>query len=386
LLLSLLPTNMKKLISLLLISFGLQAQLSEQAQVSLITIAPGKDLYAVFGHSSIWIQDPINGIDKVYSYGTFDFDTEHFYWKFLKGTLPYTISFNSMQTILDYYGQVEHRTVMMQNLRLGLAEKNKLYQALETNLLPENREYSYKFFYDNCATRIRDQVESVSSKAYDWDNYDRLQKKSYRDWMNQYLVANSWAALGMNLALGIPANHTATASNACYLPDNFYAATLLAKRNGQALADEPMALYASTEVSKASFDWFGPFTWLSILTFISLVVSFASMRLQYRFDVVLFSLYGILGIFLFFLAVGTDHVVMGWNPASLVLFPLQFPLVFWFAKSPAWRKYNLTMAVLAVIGFVWCLTESWTLLFPLSPVLVRIIHLAIRPSNVTNGY
>lgn len=376
---------MKKLLFLFLVSFGLQAQLSEQAQVSLITIAPGKDLYAVFGHSSIWIQDPINGIDKVYSYGTFDFETEYFYWKFLKGTLPYTISFNSMQTILDYYGQVEHRSVMMQNLRLGLAEKNRIYQALETNLLPENREYAYKFFYDNCATRIRDQIESVSDHAYDWDHYDRLQKKSYRDWMNQYLTANSWAALGMNLALGVPANQTATASNACYLPDNFYAATLLAKRNGQNIAEEPIALYESNDPKTNTIDWLGPFTWLALLTFLSLFISFQSLTWQYRYDVILFSIYGLLGIFLFFLAVGTDHVVMGWNPASLVLFPLQFPFVFWFAKSPAWRKYNIVMAVLGLIGFVWCLTESWTLLFPLSPILIRIIILAIRPLNVIKG-
>ena len=68
---------------------------------------------------------------------------------------------------------------------------------------------------------------------------------------------------------------------------------------------------------------------------------------------------------LFFLAVGTDHVVMGWNPASLVLFPLQFPLVFWFAKKGAWGRYNLIMAILAVVGFIWCLTESWTLVFPI---------------------
>jgi hypothetical protein len=376
---------MKKLICLLLVSFGLNAQLSEQAQVSLITIAPGKDLYSVFGHSSIWIQDPVNGIDKVYSYGTFDFDTEYFYWKFLKGTLPYTISFNSMQTILDYYGQIEHRSVVMQNLRLNIREKNTIYQSLETNLLPENKEYAYKFFFDNCATRIRDQIESVSDHAYQWDTYERLQKKSYRDWMNQYLTANSWAALGMNLALGIPANQTATASEACYLPDNFYAATLLAKRNGKAIADDPIALYESTVEKTNEFDWMGPFTWLTLLAFVSLFICYRSLRVQLLFDVVLFSVYGLLGIFLFFLAVGTDHIVMGWNPASLVLFPLQFPLVFWFAKKASWKKYNIVMAALAMIGFGWCLRESWTLIFPLSPILIRSIALVMRKSIVISG-
>lgn len=291
---------MKKLLLLFLISFGLKAQLSPQAQVSLITIAPGKDLYSVFGHSSIWIQDPTNGIDRVYSYGTFDFDTEYFYWKFLKGTLPYTISVNSMQTILDYYGQIEHRTVNMQVLRLTSSEKNAIFNALETNLLPENREYSYKFFYDNCATRIRDQVEAVSGKAYAWDSYKQIQGKSYRDWMNVYLNANSWEALGMNLALGVPANVTASASQSCYLPDNFFEATKLARRGSQPIADEPLALYQAPESTEAGFDWFGPFTWLSLLALLAFVVSFQSDRVQYRFDVVLYAVYGLLGWFLFF--------------------------------------------------------------------------------------
>jgi hypothetical protein len=376
---------MRKIILFLLISFGLQAQLSPQAQVSLITIAPGQDLYSVFGHSSIWIQDPVNGVDRVYSYGTFDFNTDYFYLKFLKGTLPYTISVNSMPTILDYYGQVEHRTVNMQVLHLSQAEKNSLFNALETNLLPENREYSYKFFYDNCATRIRDKVEAITGKAYAWDSYKHIQGKSYRDWMNVYLNANSWEALGMNLALGVPANVIATASQSCYLPDNFFAATKLAVRAGKPIADEPLALYQSAEEMEVGFDWFGPFTWLSLLSFITLFVSLKSSRGTYVFDVILFSTYGLLGLFLFFLAVGTDHIVMGWNPASLVLFPLQFPLVFWFAKNPAWKRYNQVMAILACIGFIWCLSESWTLVFPLMPIVIRTLALAFRSKSVING-
>lgn len=376
---------MKKVIFFLLVSFGLQAQLSSQAEVSLITMAPGKDLYSVFGHSSIWIHDPNNQIDRVYSYGTFDFNTEFFYWKFLKGTLPYTISVNSMQTILDYYGQVEHRTVHMQLLQLNQGEKNSIFNALETNLLPENREYSYKFFYDNCATRIRDQIESVSGKAYDWNSYQQLQGKSYRDWMNDYLTANSWEAIGMNLALGLPSNVTASATQSCYLPDNFFLATKLAKRASRPIADEPLILYQSPEENEADFDWFGPFTFLSLLSLVSLFVSIKKPGATYFFDVVLYSIYGLLGLFIFFLAVGTDHIVMGWNPASLILFPLQFPLVFWFARHESWKRYNQVMAALGCIGFIWCLTESWTLIFPLLPIYIRTLSLAIPSKQVSNG-
>jgi hypothetical protein len=228
-------------------------------------------------------------------------------------------------------------------------------------------------------------VEAVSGKSYAWDAYKQIQGKSYRDWMNVYLNANSWEAIGMNLALGVPANVTASASQSCYLPDNFFEATKLARRGGQPIADDPLALYQAPASSEAGFDWFGPFTLLTLLSFLALFFAWKSPRGTYAFDVVLYSVYGLLGLFLFFLAVGTDHIVMGWNPASLVLFPLQFPLVFWFAKNPAWKRYNQVMAVLACVGFVWCLSESWTLIFPLLPVLIRTISLAVRSKAVNNG-
>lgn len=367
---------MKKILVFLLFSFASHAQLSPQSKASLVTIAPGKDLYSVFGHSSIWIQDPINGIDRVYSYGTFDFSTEYFYWKFLKGTLPYTISFNAMSDIVYYYGQIEHRTVTTQQLRLNPQEINQLFNSLETNLLPENKEYRYKFFDDNCATRIRDQIEAVSGSSYQWKNYKQLEGKSYRQWMNDYLEANSWAAIGMNLALGTPADKVANVSQSCYLPDNFKIASTFAASGGIPFVNKTFDLYTSPVGDESQLNVFGPFTFLLILSILTLFVSLK--RKTYVFDCILFSVYGVLGLFLLFLATATDHGVMSYNPALLILFPLQFPLVFWFAKNPKWRNYNIIMALLAVIGFIWCLTESWTLIFPLLPILIRSLFLGFK--------
>ncbi|MFM6938035.1 MAG: DUF4105 domain-containing protein, partial [Aquirufa sp.] len=95
-----------------------QAQLSNQSEISLVTFAPGDQLHAAFGHAVIWVRDPLQNIDKAYSYGTFDFNTDHFYWKFLKGTLPYSISFNSMNDLVYYYSQIEHRSIKVQTMHL----------------------------------------------------------------------------------------------------------------------------------------------------------------------------------------------------------------------------------------------------------------------------
>ncbi len=354
-----------------------QSSLSPNAQVSLITFAPGKELHAAFGHAVIWVSDPVNGIDKAYSYGTFDFNTENFYFKFLKGTLAYSISFNAMPDLLNYYSQIENRTVSAQTLRLTLNQKNEIFTALETNLLPENRNYSYKFFYDNCSSRLRDILEHAAPSYFHWNTYKSLEGLSYRAWMNQYLNTNSWVALGMNLALGIPANSTANASQSCYLPDNLSLIIQKAEYKGQKLADSPLVLYQASSEEKAGFDLLGP---LPILIFLCLVVIWFSLKSSNIFllDVFLFTFYGFLAWFLFFLAVGTDHGVMAWNSSLLTLFPLNFPLVFWFAKSSNPKKiYYIRFALgFSLIGMCLGFFQFPLLALAGLPIAIRLFFLA----------
>jgi hypothetical protein len=354
--------------------------LSPSAQVSLVTFAPGNELHAAFGHAVIWVNDPDQGIDRAYSYGTFDFNTENFYLKFLRGTLPYSISFNSLNDLVYYYSEIEHRGIQIQHLNLTDQQKIKIFSALEINLLPENKNYQYKFFYDNCSSRLRDMIANVAPGAFDWKDYDSLKGKSYRDWMNDYLKINSWVTFGMNLALGVPANHVATASESCYLPDNLNLSVKMAQVNGQKLADAPFDVYKSKPLRPDSFDWLGP---IPLLVLINLLIAFISIKNRkvelFIFDVILFSLLGILAWFIFFLAVGTDHEVMAYNPSSLLLFPLNVPAVIWFARknrSIYWTYYCRLAFILTCIGAIWTLFYfPWIALVGLMP-LIRLFFLS----------
>ena len=69
--------------SILLSSIFLKAESYRNVSVSLLTVSPGTELYSLFGHSAIRIQDPLHGIDDVYNFGTFDFDTPNFGLKFV---------------------------------------------------------------------------------------------------------------------------------------------------------------------------------------------------------------------------------------------------------------------------------------------------------------
>ena len=142
-------------LSLLMLSVLVAAQsirLSDSAVISLMTCTPGDEVYSKYGHSAVRVNDPARGFDVTFNYGIFNFQTEHFYAKFVRGetwyqlgiqTTPYFI-LDSKETGRDTYEQV---------LNLSQSEKQALFDALEENSRPENMYYLYNFVFDNCATR-----------------------------------------------------------------------------------------------------------------------------------------------------------------------------------------------------------------------------------------
>ena len=66
--------------------------LSDSARISLLTCSPGDELYSIFGHSAIRVSDPLNSLDVVFNYGTFDFYDPNFYPNFVRGHLNYILS------------------------------------------------------------------------------------------------------------------------------------------------------------------------------------------------------------------------------------------------------------------------------------------------------
>src|SRR6516165_8908099 len=140
---------------------GRLPRLDDKAQVSLITYTPGEELYQAFGHSAIRVRDDLLNIDRLYNFGVFDFETPHFYLKFVHGDLFYQLAVTPGEEeirMVGAYGQGVSELV----LRLSQDQKQALFEALEINLLPEYRYYHYDFILDNCSTRPRDVLERIT--------------------------------------------------------------------------------------------------------------------------------------------------------------------------------------------------------------------------------
>ncbi|WP_338868064.1 DUF4105 domain-containing protein [Spirosoma sp. SC4-14] len=372
-------------------------QLSPASQVSLITYGPGDDdISSAFGHTEIRIVDPAIGLDRDYSYGGFDYRADYFILKFLRGTLPYFLSVHNLYQVMYYYQQT-NRSIREQKLALSLNQRQQLFTALEKNYLPQNREYRYKFYYDNCATRPRDMIVEACSDSLFIPSRSRMTGKSYRDWMNDYLNERPWYQLGMNLAIGWPANEPTDGWRAMYLPnqvhDQFAKATIKLA-NGQVVpfVQGEQTLFAAQNVFRQQVPIFlDPdvvFTILGVLIAIFTIRRYKiAGKVDRWLDRLLFGVAGFLGWFLLILWMIRDDGVTGWNPTLLYLMPLHLPLIYWATGRNATARrrtiYFATTALLIILGiFLSNIPGGFDVIFPLTLLIRCVANIQI----VRKGY
>lgn len=333
-----------------------------QTKVSLLTMAPGEELYSSFGHSAIWVQDPALGIDRVYNYGTFDFRTGNFYWKFIRGTLPYQLSAYPFQYAIAE-AQGSNRSLTEQVLNISTSQKQKLYDFLETNYQPENRQYFYKFYYDNCSTRPRDVIKTAVGPNLQWLPMPELAGKSYRRWMNDYLVDKPFARLGMNLAIGQPADQPANMEESMYIPDNLMKGLAEAKNGAQPIVSATNQLFVAQPVEKGLTTW-----WIQILGGILFLPTVIWLYRNHSdgpfwFDKTLLILAGSVGLLLLFLWFGTDHGVPDWNRSLLIYLPTHLVVAF-LLRKPAhfgWLSFYFLLSIgFLIFGIATTALESRT--------------------------
>ena len=307
-----------------------QLQLSETAEISVLTVGPGSSLNDAFGHSAFRIRDINLGIDDVYGYGEYDFDTPNFYLKFAQGKLNYLInktSFNRFYQVYTYF----NRSVKEQILNLSPAEKQKLYDYLINNYKPENRAYLYEFFYDNCATKIKDVSNNAVNNAITFNKPPDFEEATFRTLIQNNLNRNSWGSLGIDLALGSVIDRRANPEDHMFLPENIYKffenATL---KNDEPLVKKSRVLYTKRETANASSFFSSPLFILGIVALFLIVVTYQDFKKEKRtkwIDVLMFTITGFIGIVILLLWFATDHTGTHQNYNLLWAFALNLLII-----------------------------------------------------------
>lgn len=127
-------------------------------EVVLLTMGQGDMVWERFGHNAIWIHDPLAGTDRTYNWGMFDFYAPGYWGRFVRGNWIYEMGVADLDPLLWSY-RAANRTVTAQRLNLTAEQKAELQRFLRWNARPENVEYRYDYFRDNCSTRVRDALD-----------------------------------------------------------------------------------------------------------------------------------------------------------------------------------------------------------------------------------
>ncbi|MBI5525371.1 MAG: DUF4105 domain-containing protein [Deltaproteobacteria bacterium] len=162
-------------------------------EVSVLIMGQGPELFARFGHIALLVEDRQAKTQKVYNFGTFDFGNPALRFKYLKGYLIYWLSVQSLPTTVRTYRHYD-RTLEQRALNLDPAAAERLAKKLAENAKPENREYEYRHYMDNCCTRIRDLVDEAGGGAVGAGRKGKPTGRTFRDltrWSLQGVIASN---------------------------------------------------------------------------------------------------------------------------------------------------------------------------------------------------
>ena len=372
---------------LLLATVSVKAQfvpLSENAEISILTIGPGAELYDKFGHSAFRINDPATGQDVVFNYGVYDFDTPNFYTKFAQGKLLYQLGVSYYQPFFESY-VAQNRWIKEQTLNLTVSEKQAISDFLWNNAEPENKKYKYDFFFDNCATKIRDVIQKVLGNKLEFKEDHIKEELTFRELIQQNLQANSWGSLGIDIALGAVIDRKAKPIEYQFLPEYVYegAANAVINRNGasESLVKQTTVLFENTPTPAENNFFLSPLFILGILGLLIVFVTYRDYKRNVRsrfLDTFLFFFTGLIGIFLLLLWFATDHTATANNYNLLWAFPISIFLIVAIAKkrvSPKLKRYILLLLLLLLLLTIHWLTGVQVFAIGLLPILIA---LAVR--------
>ncbi|MBR3567324.1 MAG: DUF4105 domain-containing protein [Salinivirgaceae bacterium] len=355
-------------------------QLGERSYIEVYTCAPGNQLYSQFGHTAIGVFDRQRGIDQVFNYGTFSFNTPHFYLKFCAGKLLYQLTSEPFSQFVYSYER-RGRQVVAQRLNLTLEQRQHLFNLLGENCLPENCDYQYDFFFDNCATRVLDMLYRAFGDSLTYNGADSAPLPTMRDCIHPYLDGSQWTKAGIDLVLGSITDRSATTRQQSFIPDKLHDYLAECQIDTLPLVSQTRTIVEPTIVYSRTPWYLSPMLIFGLLLIAVILMTFRlSATALVIFDRIYFGIIGLLGLLITLLWFATDHGATVGNLNMLWASPLFLVYIFTIGRTEKpWHKW-LRIILLAgncimILGFL--LPQSFNICFyPL--VAASLVRLCAR--------
>jgi hypothetical protein len=357
-----------------LVSFALAD--SNHLRISLLTCGAGDEIWETFGHDGVRIIDSARHTDMVYNYGTFNGFDKDFELTFMRGKLMYYLSFAPFNEFMQEYVEA-HRSVQEQVFDMTGAQKYQIYSFLQRNSQEENRYYKYDFFFDNCATRIRDILpdDRVFGAKFQYGQVIPPNAKiSFRDIINKYFYRQLWERFGINILLGSRIDRIMTNKDVMFLPDFLRDGLDKATVDGKRVVTSPALILPGSPLKPAVPD--GPLIVTSIIAILTIAGLFIKRLrlLGVAMSSLLLLVTGLLGCLVVVMWFGTDHKGCGNNYSLLWALPTNIILAFNFNKGKPKDRYALIAIVLLLAALaVHVLRIQQMLLLEMFPLLLSLL-------------
>ena len=322
----------------------------DRYQVFLLTVDQGEEIWERFGHNAIRIRDRVTGQDLAWNWGLFDFRDADFVARFLRGRMLYSMGPAETGSFLDAY-RASARSVYSNEIYLNADEAAELDRLVRENFQPDNRDYVYDYFVDNCSTRVRDVLDTVlGGILFDAFGPDGT-GASYR-WHARRLVGPSlWLNQGLSLLLGSRGDAPRSEWEAMFIPMELMRSLETFDRpgaaagTGQLLGPREVLVESGRAAAAAAPPGFSPW-WLLIGLGGAVILlgagrraargSAPALRILVVAVVSWGAFAGLLGTLLLS-AWFTDHDFITWNANLLHLNPLALILA-GLLGAGSWRK------------------------------------------------
>ncbi|MGQ8337534.1 lipoprotein N-acyltransferase Lnb domain-containing protein [Sunxiuqinia sp. A32] len=337
---------------------GFSVQLSEDAEISVLTCGKSELIHAIYGHTAIRVNDQRRRFDVVFNYGVFNFSAPNFVYRFAKGRTDYLLAPERYSDFYEGYKK-RGRSITEQVLNLNHSEKQRLLDFLIENAQPENREYRYNFFYDNCATRVRDVIENQIDGTIIFPK-DSGQNLTFRKLVTAYQKILPWTNFGIQLTLGTPADKIASTYEEMFLPDylmkHFADAKIRMGDETKPLVKETNLIYEVSDKKKGGINLLSPFVVLSICLLIVFYYTYRQLSQQeinFLLDYILLFVTGLIGLVTLWFVTFSEHPAMHPNYNMWWAVPTNlFFMGFWLVKK--WRP---------LLKWYWQALSVWLILF-----------------------
>ena len=363
-------------------------------QVFLVTVGPGQLVWERFGHNGLWIKDPASGINRIYHWGLFSFQSRNFWPKFLKGYMEYSIGSEHPERFFQFNAYYD-REVRIQELNLTDDQKDALVSNLFENDTPGNRIYRYDYYLDNCSTRARDAIDTVLGGLIFKETKDKGTGTSFRSHTGRLLQHMILPYLGIQIGLGHPADEEISAWEEMFTPmalRRHLNEILLPDGSPLILSDSLVLRSASMTEPREVKSFLVPYLSLSVSLALVIGVLGYGHRAGKKFARILLAsigsvwglLSGLIGLVLVLIWFFTEHRFGHWNENLLQYNPLSWVMGFAFlillfrGRFPKWGLRALDgVAGLSLVGFVLQIVPGMNQVNGEAIALALPIHLAL---------